>query len=97
MDGAEDLRALPFTERRKRLEALVSRAKSSRIDLSPLQPFGSWRNWRPCARRRRTAIRKISEGIMLKPPGSIYEAGRQPRSLMVQDGSAILHLTLTRC
>src|SRR6201994_4273358 len=42
MDGAEDLRGLPFAERRKRLEAFIARLKSSRIDLSPLQPFDSW-------------------------------------------------------
>src|SRR6201996_477522 len=42
MDGAEDLRAQPFAERRKRLEAFIARLASDRIDLSPLQPFASW-------------------------------------------------------
>ena len=39
VDGAEDLRAQPFRERRARLEALVGRSLSRRIDLSPLLPF----------------------------------------------------------
>src|SRR6201999_774104 len=42
LEGQEDLRALPFAARRKRLEAFVKRANSPRIDLSPLQPFKSW-------------------------------------------------------
>src|SRR3990167_7488403 len=41
-DGAEDTRVLPFAERRLRLEAFVGRLKTSRIDLSPLQPFETW-------------------------------------------------------
>src|SRR3954463_2989749 len=40
-DGAQDPRVLPFKERRERLEAFVAREATSRIDLSPLQPFGS--------------------------------------------------------
>ncbi len=42
LDGEEDLRTLPFRERRARLEAFITRADSPRIDLSPLQPFASW-------------------------------------------------------
>ncbi len=35
-DGAEDLRELPFAERRKRLEAFIARLDDPRVDLSPL-------------------------------------------------------------
>ena len=42
LDGEEDLRQLPFRQRRARLEGFVTRARSPRIDLSPLQPFASW-------------------------------------------------------
>src|SRR6185312_5597320 len=38
-DGPEDVRHLPFAGRRGRLESLVSRIGSARIDLSPMQPF----------------------------------------------------------
>src|SRR5256885_14013476 len=40
-DG-EDLRDLPFTERRARLEALIAKLDHARIDVSPLVPFTSW-------------------------------------------------------
>ena len=42
VDGDEDLRELPFAERRARLEALVARLDDPRIDLSPLVPFATW-------------------------------------------------------
>ena len=35
-EGEEDLRSLPFAERRRRLEALVARLDDPRIDLSPM-------------------------------------------------------------
>jgi DNA ligase-1 len=76
MEGKEDLRALPFAERCKRLEAFIGRLKSSRIDLSPLQPFESWEH---LARLRATPPEgdpQIAEGLMLKRWDSIYEAGR---------------------
>ena len=41
-EGDEDLRDLPFAERRKRLEALVARLDDPRIELSPIVPFSSW-------------------------------------------------------
>src|SRR5690606_11495763 len=42
MEGAEDLRPLPFSERRKRLEQFVACLPPERFDLSPLQPFADW-------------------------------------------------------
>src|SRR3546814_70842 len=41
-DGAEDLRALPFDERRLRLEAWHAQEKPPRIELSPLLYFSTW-------------------------------------------------------
>ena len=35
-DGREDLRALPFAERRQRLEAFFARERPPRMDVSPL-------------------------------------------------------------
>ena len=76
LDGTEDLRALPFIERRKRLEAFVARLKSSRIDLSPLQPFASWEELAALRANPPDGDPKIAEGLMLKRWDSIYEAGR---------------------
>ncbi|WP_204270253.1 ATP-dependent DNA ligase, partial [Klebsiella aerogenes] len=41
-EDGEDLRALPFAERRRRLEAFVGRLTGGRIDLSPLLAFDGW-------------------------------------------------------
>ncbi len=74
-DG-EDLRALPFAERRKRLEGFVAQISSDRIDLSPLVPF---RTWEDLAARRAEpppGDPQSAEGLMLKRLDSVYEAGR---------------------
>ena len=41
-DGEEDLRQLPFAERRRRLEEFITRLGEPRIDLSPLVSFATW-------------------------------------------------------
>ncbi|MFK4056740.1 cisplatin damage response ATP-dependent DNA ligase [Brevundimonas sp. NPDC046655] len=74
-DG-EDLRALPFADRRARLEAFVAAIGSDRIDLSPLVPF---RTWEDLAARRAEpppGDPRAAEGLMLKRLDSVYEAGR---------------------
>jgi DNA ligase-1 len=76
MDGEEDLRALSFAERRKRLEAFVARLKSSRIDLSPLQPFDGWEELSRLRADPPEGDPQIAEGLMLKRWDSLYEAGR---------------------
>ena len=38
-DGDEDLRELPFAERRARLENFIARLDEPRVDLSPLVAF----------------------------------------------------------
>jgi len=75
-DGAEDLRGLPWTERRKRLEAFMARlpsAASQRFDLSPVVPFSSWDS---LARIRGSARAAAMEGLMLKRRSAPYIAGR---------------------
>ena len=42
MENGEDLRPLPFDERRTRLEALIARSCMDGLDLSPLVAFGAW-------------------------------------------------------
>ena len=76
LDGEEDLRTLPFRERRARLEAFVARANSPRIDLSPLQPFASWEALARLRADPPEGDARLAEGLMLKRWDSIYEAGR---------------------
>ncbi len=76
LDGEEDLRTLPFRERRRRLEAFVAHARSPRIDLSPLQPFASWEELAKLRAHPPAGDAALAEGLMLKRWDSIYEAGR---------------------
>ena len=41
VDGGEDIRALPFRERRQRLEAVVARSLAGRMDVSPLLTYAN--------------------------------------------------------
>ncbi|MFN4178455.1 cisplatin damage response ATP-dependent DNA ligase [Phenylobacterium sp.] len=75
-DGEQDLRALPFAERRARLEAFVAAAASPRIDLSPLQPFEDWAGLAALRAAPPAGDPALSEGLMLKRWDSLYEAGR---------------------
>lgn len=73
-DGAEDLRALPWTERRARLEAFVGRLDADRFDLSrtiEAVDFEALAGIR--AGSRDAAI----EGVMLKRRDSPYVGGRR--------------------
>ena len=74
-DG-EDLRALPFADRRARLEAFVAAAGSDRIDLSPLVPFRTWNDLTALRAAPPPGDAQAAEGLMLKRIDSLYEAGR---------------------
>ncbi len=76
LDGEEDVRGLPFVERRARLEAFVARLKTSRIDLSPLQPFATWEELSALRLDPPKGDACLSEGLMLKRRDSVYEPGR---------------------
>src|SRR5277367_4412168 len=76
LDGEDDLRRLPFRERRARLEAFVGRSRSPRIDLSPVQPFVSWAELAALRAEPPPGDPRCAEGLMLKRWDSIYEAGR---------------------
>ena len=69
----EDLRPLPFRDRRKRLERFVVSLGSDRIDLSPLIPFADAAALEDI--RRHPPTREI-EGLMLKRWDAPYLAGR---------------------
>jgi DNA ligase 1 len=76
-DGSEDLRRLPFEERRQRLEAWYRRGSRPLLDLSPLVPFSSLDELRLL---RDGARQRGIEGLMLKRARSPYVAGR-PKGL----------------
>ena len=77
-DGREDVRPLPWTERRRRLEAWFMRNPQTRLDLSPVLPFASWAELGEL--RRRGAAEQGHEGVMLKLTSSPYVPGR-PKGL----------------
>ena len=59
-EGEEDLRELPFAERRKRLKHFIARLDEPRIDLSPLDPVHDL--GRACARARRSGRGRCGRG-----------------------------------
>jgi DNA ligase 1 len=73
IESGEDLRPLPFAERRKRLERFVVTLNQPRIDLSPLVPFTNAAELEDL--RRHPPTREI-EGLMLKRWDTPYLAGR---------------------
>jgi DNA ligase-1 len=79
-DGEEDLRNLPFAERRARLESFVARLNEPRINLSPLVAFATWDDL-TAARREPAAAgagedAEAVEGVMLKRRDALYLPGR---------------------
>jgi DNA ligase-1 len=70
----EDLRELPWTERRARLEALMSRLPPERFDLSPVVEAESFEH---LGEIRSGARDEAIEGLMLKRRDSPYVAGRK--------------------
>ena len=76
LEGETDLRALPFAERRARLEAFIARLGSSRIDLSPVQTFETWDELAALRAAPPPGDSAQAEGLMLKRWDSPYEAGR---------------------
>jgi DNA ligase-1 len=75
-EAGEDVRHLPFAERRKRLEAFVAVLNEPRIDLSPIQPFETWEALAALRAGPPAGDPQAAEGVMLKRWDSIYEAGR---------------------
>ncbi len=80
VEGNEDLRGLPFSARRSRLEDFVARLGQPRVDLSPLVGFTSWDEL--AAARANPAAAGAGEdgdaveGIMLKRRDAPYVPGR---------------------
>jgi DNA ligase-1 len=77
-DGAEDIRALPWSQRRARLVAWLAAHPQSRLDLSAVIPFVDWEDLAQI--RRQGADEHGHEGVMLKLKTSPYVPGR-PKGL----------------
>ena len=73
-DGAEDLRELPWSERRARLEPFVARLDPQRFDLSQLIAADSFEQ---LAEIRSGARDAAIEGMMLKLRSAPYVTGRR--------------------
>jgi DNA ligase 1 len=76
IEGAEDLRALPFFERRARLEKFIDRLAHPRIDLSPEVRFSTWPEIIAARLNPAGAGADAVEGIMLKRRDAPYVPGR---------------------
>src|SRR5438270_528503 len=79
-DGENDLRELPFAERRERLEAFIAKLDDPRIDLSPTVPFASWDALTSARADPASAgageDADAVEGVMLKRRDAPYLPGR---------------------
>jgi DNA ligase-1 len=84
VEGDTDLREHPFEARRARLEALVARLASPRIDLSPLVAFATWDALAAAradpAHAGAGADAEAVEGVMIKRRDAPYLPGR-PKGL----------------
>ncbi|RXD03544.1 cisplatin damage response ATP-dependent DNA ligase [Sphingomonas sp. UV9] len=74
IDGDEDLRTLPWTDRRKRLEAFMPQLDSERFDLSMVIAADDFTALEAI---RATARDSAIEGVMLKRRDSPYVGGRR--------------------
>jgi len=73
-EGSDDLRALPFDERRRRLERwFASLGAPKSLDLSPLVPIADWSD---LAQHSTNARPRAAEGLMIKRTDAPYLAGR---------------------
>lgn len=80
VENGDDLRSLPFSERRERLEKAISDLTTTRIDISPLVTFDTWD---AVAAARQSPVdhgagidADAVEGLMLKRWDSAYVPGR---------------------
>jgi DNA ligase-1 len=79
-EGNNDLRTLPFVERRERLEAFVRKLDDPRVDLSPTIAFDSWEQLAAARADPASAgagdDAEAVEGVMLKRRDALYLPGR---------------------
>jgi len=73
-EGGDDIRMVALSERRRRLEQLVSGLANAHLAISPLQIAG---DWDALAAVQSSAREHRVEGLMLKRAVSPYRVGRQ--------------------
>ena len=71
-DG-NDLRSLPWRQRRDHLEILMSRVQHPQLKITELIPAQSWADWKETRTHSRE---RHSEGLMLKRVDAPYDVGR---------------------
>jgi len=72
-DAGEDIRSRPFSERRQRLDRLLSTVEHPNLCQTQLLPGTSWEDW---SRIRDQSRDRNAEGLMLKRWDASYEVGR---------------------
>ena len=72
-DGLDDLRPLPFADRREQLDRFLAKLDPKRFDLSPFVPFETFDDLQD---RRENPPHPVIEGVMLKRWDSAYVPGR---------------------
>jgi DNA ligase-1 len=77
-DGHDDIRAMPWCKRRRRLETWFENNPQRRLDLSQVLAFADWQDLAEI--RRRGADEHGHEGVMVKLKSSPYVPGR-PKGL----------------
>ncbi len=79
-EGGDDLRGLPFAERRTRLEFFIAGLDDPRIDLSAMVPFATWEELTAARADPSSAgagdDADAVEGVMLKRRDALYLPGR---------------------
>lgn len=72
-DEGNDIRGLPFAQRRERLESLFSNLTHPHLCVTELVPGKTWDDW---AEARRSSREMNAEGLMLKRNDGVYDVGR---------------------
>ncbi|WDQ15348.1 ATP-dependent DNA ligase [Rhodopirellula sp. P2] len=72
-DGGSDIRSLPFSERRQRLESLLRSIEHPHLRATKLIEGSSWDTWRKI---RESSRQQNAEGLMLKHKQAVYDTGR---------------------
>jgi DNA ligase-1 len=79
-EGDSDLRALPFADRRARLESFIAKLGDARVDLSPTIAFNDWDTLAAARKNPANAAAgedaEAVEGVMLKRRDAPYLPGR---------------------
>ncbi|KLU04120.1 ATP-dependent DNA ligase [Rhodopirellula islandica] len=72
-ESGRDLRSLPFSDRRERLESLLRSIEHPHLCATKLIDGSSWDTWRTI---RESSRQQNAEGLMLKHKQSVYDTGR---------------------